>query len=146
MQRDAEETPPTTAGESGGRPVDRACDPVSQRLAEQLKRLPAAALVQVRTADGELLGAAPESGPDVDSAWTAFVVGRAGSLGDGDQRGWGERLAAGTLDGLVVSGPLGDLLLVRHGGRFVWLTLAPGTPAEGVEPSVRAALQQYPRT
>lgn len=145
MDEPAASLRPALADGDGDEPVNPTREPVADRLSEQLRRLPAVESVQVRGGDGELLGAAPDNGPDLDAAWTAFVVGRAATLGDGDQRGWGERLSNGRLERLVVSGPLGETLVLRHGRRFVWLTLAAGQLADGAEPNVCLALQQYPQ-
>jgi hypothetical protein len=136
---------PVEAGGDGDEPVSPTREAMAERLCNQLVRHPAVESVHVRDGDGHVLGAAPENGPDVDAAWTAFVVARAGSLGDGDLRGWGERVSNGRVEGLVVSGPLGETLVIRHGRRYVWLSLLAGVLADGVEPAARQALQQYPQ-
>lgn len=133
----------TNPASMGAEPVYIPRDPVAERLAEQLRRLPAVDSVQIRAESGDLLAASPDEGPDTDAAWTAFVLRRAQTLSDGDARGFGERIGSGRLERLVLSGPQGETLALRHGERFVWLTLAPPALAESVEPLARQALRQY---
>jgi hypothetical protein len=118
-------------------------DPVAERLAQHLRRMPGVGAVQVRSREGDLIGALPDEGPDVDSAWAGFVVRRAEMLGDGDLRGWGPRINQGRLQRIVISGDAGETLVLHHGERYIWLTLDSTALSDSVEPIVRRALQQY---
>jgi hypothetical protein len=121
--------------------VDTTLDEAAEHLAVGLSRIAGIQEVRICSRDGNLLGTAPGTELGREAFLAAFIGRRAESLGDGDLRGWGEKLVNGRLTRIVLAGSGRETMIVAHRNTDIWLSLAPGASADTLEPTVRLLLE-----
>ncbi|HLZ70335.1 MAG TPA: hypothetical protein VKV26_10555 [Dehalococcoidia bacterium] len=122
--------------------MDADRDDTAERLAGSLSRIPGVEAVQICSREGVLLGASRVE-PGREAFLAAFVARQAESFGDGDLRGFGGRLANDQLERIVLAGDRREAVIVRYEQNYVWLSLAPGTSADALSPTIHQSLLRF---